>query len=511
MRLTTARCIILSAGTLLTLSAQAQVEVAALASPHMPSSDMSLVPGGLDGTPDARFTNFNNKLYRTPTTNQWIAVPTTNATPNTTDQVLLLGTGRTSTVIAREGVTSIGVNPSTLAEEFLNFSSLSVPRFNDAGQWAVGFRLLGGAATDDRLVRWNGTSFDVTRGGDAAPGGSTFSGSFNSASISNSGEVSFLGALGVATSENAYRGSTRLIEMFVDAPTGQSTPTDQVWADLDANGFLTDATGTHWIAQGKVGGDPAIDVVIVVDGVVRVQEGSIIAGSSFTSPVSSVASVSNNGVWMEPDGTWFAIGQNADGQRWVLRNGVVIATSGSPIAGNPGETWETFRSARGAGTHFVINGNASGATLTDDVIVHDGTTVIARESDPVDVDGNGQFDESLYVHLVQDHMVLMDDGYCYFVSRLKSAPDATGGANGSNNASLLRVRAFTTTPACGTADFDGDGDVGTDADIEAFFACLAGNCCANCFSLGADFNADGDVGTDADIEAFFRVLAGGPC
>jgi hypothetical protein len=64
-------------------------------------------------------------------------------------------------------------------------------------------------------------------------------------------------------------------------------------------------------------------------------------------------------------------------------------------------------------------------------------------------------------------------------------------------------------PACGTADFDGNGDTGTDADIEAFFACLAGNCCATCGS--ADFNADGDSGTDADIEAFFRVMAGGTC
>jgi autotransporter-associated beta strand protein len=64
---------------------------------------------------------------------------------------------------------------------------------------------------------------------------------------------------------------------------------------------------------------------------------------------------------------------------------------------------------------------------------------------------------------------------------------------------------------CGSADFNCDGDVGTDADIEAFFSCLAGNCpsapCAN----SADFNGDGDVGTDSDIEAFFRVLGGGSC
>jgi hypothetical protein len=66
-------------------------------------------------------------------------------------------------------------------------------------------------------------------------------------------------------------------------------------------------------------------------------------------------------------------------------------------------------------------------------------------------------------------------------------------------------------PQCGSADFDCDGDVGTDADITAFFACLAGNCPPPPCSGTADFNGDGDLGTDADIEAFFRVLAGGPC
>jgi hypothetical protein len=52
-------------------------------------------------------------------------------------------------------------------------------------------------------------------------------------------------------------------------------------------------------------------------------------------------------------------------------------------------------------------------------------------------------------------------------------------------------------------DFDLDGDVGTDADIEAFFACLGGG------PGNADFDMDGDTGTDADIEAFFRALGGG--
>jgi hypothetical protein len=65
--------------------------------------------------------------------------------------------------------------------------------------------------------------------------------------------------------------------------------------------------------------------------------------------------------------------------------------------------------------------------------------------------------------------------------------------------------------ACGDQDFNGDGDFGTDQDIEAFFACLGGTCCPTCFCQGSDFNGDGDFGTDQDIEAFFRVLAGGNC
>jgi hypothetical protein len=66
-------------------------------------------------------------------------------------------------------------------------------------------------------------------------------------------------------------------------------------------------------------------------------------------------------------------------------------------------------------------------------------------------------------------------------------------------------------PRCGSADFNCDGDVGTDSDIESFFSCLAGNCPAPPCTSSADFNGDGDVGTDSDIEAFFRVLAGGTC
>jgi hypothetical protein len=73
------------------------------------------------------------------------------------------------------------------------------------------------------------------------------------------------------------------------------------------------------------------------------------------------------------------------------------------------------------------------------------------------------------------------------------------------------ARAYVTSHLCGSADFNCDGDIGTDSDIAAFFACLSGSCPAAPCASTADFNADGDIGTDGDIEAFFRVLGGGSC
>ncbi|HYE61029.1 MAG TPA: choice-of-anchor J domain-containing protein [Phycisphaerales bacterium] len=101
-------------------------------------------------------------------------------------------------------------------------------------------------------------------------------------------------------------------------------------------------------------------------------------------------------------------------------------------------------------------------------------------------------------------------------------PDSTGNTDvrvkivavDLNFQDTAAVAAIAITPGTRTintcsADFNGDGDTGTDQDIEAFFACIGGTCCDTCGS--ADFNNDGDTATDQDIEAFFRVLGGNPC
>ncbi|HYE62040.1 MAG TPA: hypothetical protein VD997_08585 [Phycisphaerales bacterium] len=223
----------------------------------------------------------------------------------------------------------------------------------------------------------------------------------------------------------------------------------------------------------------------------------------------------------------------------------------SPIAGR---TWEILNDRpldlNNSGA-WVVRGNLTGDTIDDEVIVKGDGTVVAREgqavpaalgpwaftgfgSAPVQMDDSGNVvwygdwndpstnvDNGLFWNgdlLIQDGVTVVDG---QTVTTVRGIAD--GFAMSDNGRYLIvRVVLGTSTDAavlisfcpgnqCGPQDFNGDGDAGTDQDIEAFFACLGGNCCPTCFCQGSDFNGDGDIGTDQDIEAFFRVLGGSPC
>ncbi len=195
----------------------------------------------------------------------------------------------------------------------------------------------------------------------------------------------------------------------------------------------------------------------------------MVPGSTFSSPVSSFADD-----WMESNGDWFVRGSNVDGQAWLLRNGVVIAASGQPITPGSTELWTTaFRDVKGDNRgNYVISGHTNNADTThDDVLVLNGTRVIARESDPVDLNGNGLADDDMFLGvMVADRSAFNNDGYYYFGPRVKNGAGTT-----NSSSTFLRVQAIALH--C-NPDFNGDGDTGTDSDIEAFFACLAGNCCS---------------------------------
>jgi hypothetical protein len=505
MHRASASFVLVAAGVVGGLSAGAlaePVEVVYSITSNDPSGAKSLVPGTLGSEDGLRFTNFG-RIFRSPTTNKWSVVGTTTGTPSTADQVFVLGSGLSGVVQIREGGLIAG-GPENLS------LALTVPRVNDHDQWAVCFpagSIL--STTNSRVLYWDGAAFTMLRPGDAVPciGGATYTGTFNGTNISNSGGVSFVGSVSsmAATVGIGGLGATLLINTNTDIPTGQMNGGSDPWSALTADKFWQDATGAHYVALGLVGFDSNVNAVAVVDGVVRVQKGFVVPGSGFAVPVSTITDD-----WMESNGDWFVKGSNVDGQFWLVRNGAVIAATSTPITPGATELWATgtnaFRDVKGDNRgNYIISGHTNNVDTTrDDVLVLNGARVLVRESDAVDLDGNGAFDDGMFVHSMQsDRSSFNNDGYYYFASRTKTT---AAGTSGTTNSALLRVRAVVLT--C-TADFNADGDIGTDADIEAFFACLAGNCCQTCAS--ADFNGDGDVGTDGDIESFFRVLAGGNC
>ncbi len=475
------------------------------------------------GRPGTFFTTTGfDRPFRSPDGTRFVLTADTDAA-TTADMVLLVG---------HNGVVSLGIAEGDVTPEGDGVGLLEgAYGINDAGHYVFSFNSTLGATTNDEvIVKFDGTTFTtVVREGNLNPALGFNYGTLNSGSqIQSDGTVSFhTNLVGATTTTDTafFRGSgaTLVAQEGVTIPTGQiggSTYTVKALdtGNTDGQGLYTNADGSRYIWSGTIN-DPILaqDRVAVVDGAVVIQEGAVIAGSGFASPVGTTI----NYVGMESNGDWYAYGPNADANDWALRNGVVIGATDAPIHSGATELWDDAPYAQ---TFFLTIGNNAGSYvvggttnnsdgLRNAVLVLNGESVLMRENDPVDLNNDGVFNDGVYVRTFRDDYAFMTDTELWISIRLRSEADALGcsGQDLDLGSALVKISLPPTGPVCGTADFDGDGDVGTDADIEAFFACLAGNCCATCFAGGADFNGDGDVGTDADIEAFFRVLAGGPC
>ncbi len=469
---------------------------------HAPTGPLSLVPG----TTDARISNIST-VYRSATTDKWNTVasifdPLDSSTIR--DQVIVFGQGASWSVAAREGVTTFAPG------EFIDLSSgLPQPRFNDDGKWAIAFTLQPSSAGQARVVRWNGTSFDIiARTGDT-PAAFPFVGSWGSsltdAAIDNAGNVGFV-ATNFINSDfggtEAIFGTqgTVLMRIFETVPTGQAGGLTNLALDVDTGTYQADASGTNWLWLGEVNAASTEDKVLVINNAVALQEGSVIAGSSFTSPVASISAAV-----MEPSGQWLARGNNLDGQSWVVYNGSVVARSGTPIFPGSTENWTSFvdMKADGRGNYVVVGNGNNADPLINSVVVLNNQRVLVRENEGVDFTGDASPD--FFIGTFRDRCIFSPDGYFYFAFSLKSS--ATTTANTPNNrVSLMRVLAVA---ACDDIDFNNNGVFPEDQDVIDFFNVLSGATCDECNDI--DFNNNQVFPEDQDVIDFFTVLAGGEC
>lgn len=272
------------------------------------------------------------------------------------------------------------------------------------------------------------------------------------------------------------------------------------FGSISANGGFTSMAQLGPAMQG-LAYDANLDRFLIID-----TSRGLYAIDGRTGDVSFLGAVTNtteiiNGLGYDPRRrVLWGIAQ-ASGQLYMIDPGTLRATRiGSPRGGTVGGL--DFDSNEG-----ILYGmdDAPGGTRLVRISTRDGTQTVVGSLGTGITDCNGlaydPYTRQLYTINAPTRELLE-------VEPLTGRATRISGINGVFGSSFGLAARGNPNPNC-TADFDRDGDSGTDADIERFFLALGGHPCAACGSV--DIDGDGDVGTDRDIEAFFRVLGGGRC
>ena len=388
---------------------------------NLPGDPSAAVPGlpGVSFSPGSGNANFD-RVYGSPTGN-WVLTAFTDL-PAAEDEILLLN----GTVMVREGTAATWTN-----DELVGALDGQIG-VNDAGSFVFSTNTDGVASADEYIV--SGSSGGLLtavaqEGGSADPplSGAFWGSVLESAVIASDGAVGFASDVttGLPTAEDdlLVLGTTLLAQTGVTVPPGQTG--SEFWEAFDLSDFWITPDGQHYLVQGDLGGDTAFDDVVVLDGNVIVQEGTILPGSGFVEAVDLNGIV---GVHLAPSGRYLVRGNNNDEADWVYSDGQVIARTGAPIAAGAAELWSDaeysdcfFLHVGNGNGDFVIGGVTDAATDANAVLVYNNETVVAREGDPIDLDGNGLFDDDLFLQTFgNDDAFLADDGALFIVVNVKN-------------------------------------------------------------------------------------------
>jgi PKD repeat protein len=393
---------------------------------NIPGHPTAAVPGlpGVEFDPGTGTTHFD-RVFGSPNGN-WILTALNNSASTANDEMVLVN----NVVRAREGFAFPGSTEVAGAID-------TVVNINDAGQFVFATNTDAATTMDDVIVMIDAADVTSTpvREGSAFAGvpGASWAATLDTPSIAADGTVALRGNMtGVPTTQDfviAY-GNTALGQEGVTSPTG----TTETWQVFDLSDFFISADGTSWLAQGDLSGDTNTDDVVVVNNTIVVQEGSVLPGTTFPDPVDLNGIV---GVFMSPNGDWFVRGNNdVTLDDWVYSNNGLLAAVGQPIFIGATELYDDATFAAGFFLHtgngngdYVIGGVTDAADVSANaVLVLNGETVIARENDPIDLDGNGIFDDDTHIHTFgNDDGYLSDAGIFYFVANIRNGAGTVTG------------------------------------------------------------------------------------
>ncbi|MCW5754510.1 MAG: hypothetical protein KIT24_07380 [Phycisphaeraceae bacterium] len=395
----------------LALSAGAAADTITVIYTKIPGHPTSVIPGTVDLNGDPVSTNWRalEDIAVSPDGTQWVIKGRTQlGTPLET--ILVYGSGNSGTMYAQK---SQPVHGGATGEVYDFFGS-GLGRFNDNNDFAFSARAMGGVNSvfQKVLVRdfvSGNTSIAFQMGDlisgliDQAPnpsGDEIFGNSVGSIHILNNGDIGSQDSTivnihssrrpAIMYNQDAFHQTNVTSVLSLD---GMSS---LLWTTISANTFYTSPDGANWIATGRVNtGSTATDDVLVYNGQVAIQEGMPIGSSGINMVAVFASGILSNGDWYAR-GSW-------SGGVWAAINGEVVAKTGDPIYPGSSLVWGSSFYSFAANTNgdWVLSGRIVDPDATDvsndDLLVLNGERIVLREGDPIDLDGNGVFDDNVFV------------------------------------------------------------------------------------------------------------------
>jgi hypothetical protein len=348
---------------------------------------------------------------------------TTQAT--TLDSILVKGASLAGTAFAQDGQPLQG----GVAGEQYDFFDTPVPAsWDDVGNIGFSCRAKGGVSTTaEKMIRVVGGVHTITLQQndpalgliDLAPnpsGDERFGNSMGAVQLLNDGTHRFVNTPITNLHSSRYpaffKGNTSFRQSGVSLIGGE------VWDSFALDGAGGTPDGAHWFAAGDTENpNTAVDGILAVDNAVVLREGSPVAGGG--SPLMAAVFFTR----MLNNGDWFSRGDDPADNDWAILNGALVAKTGDSITG--GENWgaifSTFTGDR-LGNWLLVGTSDNPDVNLDEVMVYNGNNILLRESDPIDLDGNGLFDDNVFLRSFQPNDIhLTDAGDIYLLVTLKDA------------------------------------------------------------------------------------------
>jgi hypothetical protein len=492
----------------------------------------SLVPGG----GGARFTAIN-RPFASPSGGWWAATASTSAASAQNLVLVRSQTGGSPAVIAQKGVTALSHGTLLTCDVGADV--------NDSGLVAFAGTDNGAAAGNRFIATTDGAAItEIARKGNQIPSmgaGITYSSNVGaSANIFANGQVGFsTDALPSSPSSNAYlsgNGNSIVARVGVTsltAPTGTYPVKAVTTGNTDGGthgGINFDATGAHSVYQCDLNtGGTTNDTVFVADGAVIMQEGSTTL-PGLVYPVDGLAkdhTIGGSGVWLVHGKDAVPTTTPPTTENWVVRgSGSTIAQvykDGDAIYPGAGEHWGPDGTITGGGLTFfaqladgqgnyLIGGTTDNPdTFANGVLVLNNQRVIARENDPVDLDGNGVFDDGVYIrsfntlanNALQDGVAFVNGGVLAIVSLRDSSSALCHSGDASVGTALVFIPISSGCYA--NCDNSTQAPILNVADFSCFLTRYAvGDPYANC-----DGSTQSPVLNVADFSCFLTKYAAG--